>query len=129
MSQVLRALKRRGKQFIEPTERQCLYWLRVLGRDVFDGFLPAPAAVRLETKEGWAAACAFPSRDTWELELRCVPMPFEDFIELLAHEAVHAMLHCRDHLFFYTGHGPAFMAYRPTLAAHGIELKKEFHGA
>lgn len=128
MSKLQASLARRGHKTLYPTPALCRYWLRVLNTEVFDGQLPMPTDVVIGTEQAWAAAAVFADDTSWVLEFSHERRTFRVFIDILAHEAVHAMVHLVDKVSLRVTHGPPFMSYKSLLSKHGIKLKRGGYG-
>lgn len=127
---MLRAhLSTRGNEMVVPTERLIKHWLGRLNHELFGGELPMPTGIRLKVQRGWMACAHLEyDRSGWYLDFIEMPMPRKHFLEILAHEMVHAVVHLIDRQSIATMHGPAFMAYRSKLEYHGLPLKDGFYG-
>jgi SprT-like family len=129
MISVFDHLQRYGKEVIVPTERMVRHWFSRLNDELFDSALNKPALVSMDTgKDAWMAAFEPATDDTFTLYFAPNPMSRAAFLEILAHEMVHAAVWFLDGN-HYVMHGPAFMAYAGTLAVKaGLPLRDGFYG-
>ena len=118
-------LKLRGYEIVTPTQRLVSHWWARINLELWDGVLPPPSTIEIKRDKkhwGWTHT-NYPGK--YDLDVDAYPLTRKRFIQVLAHESVHAYLWVvnGDNV---TVHGPAFMQHRFRVRRTlGVKLEKE----
>ena len=124
-SRLLKLMREDTTPLYETTEEDCLLWIRILNREVFNNQLPPLSEISIGRRRGVHAFYTYIT-DTKDSEYLYTKISMNKkykskqfFVEVLAHELIHHYQAVYNQPF---GHGPSFVAWRDKLNRKGINL-------